>query len=640
MTATQQHDSRPVRGMQRLLLLCALAAIFLQAACSTTGGGLGAALPASAERAERLLRQGNHAGAAQMYETLAGDNPAPANADFALLAAREWLAANRPADATRVLTQFATNLTPAQSFERAMLGIEVQLASGQGADAWRALVAQGEPRAPRDAARYLGLQRRAAFATSRPLEGVRAGIALERLANNDADRLAARRELLAQLRQAVDRGVKLEPQDAREPLIRGWFELGIIAAGAGRNPLAATGEIERWRARYPGHPGITIAQAEILGAPTSTPSGPGVAGSAVGGQVALLLPLTGRQAAAASMVRDGFFSAWYQLPESTRPSISVQDTGVLSVDEALARASSEGAQFIVGPLTREEVTAAAAGLGRRTPMLALNFLPVGTATATNLYQFALSPEDEARQIARRALAAGQRRAIVMAPSGDWGTRVVAAFREELIGGGGDVIAQTSYDPNRNEFTAGITDALRINESRARHRRLEEVLGGSLQFEPRRRADVQFIFAAGQPVATRQIRPQLRFYYAGDVPTYMTSDGFDPDPAANRDLDGVLFPDMPWILQESGPVAETRATTQQAWADKGPRLPRLFAFGFDAFNLMQALRAQGEAGRDAAAGLPLAGVTGRLSVDADRHVRRELDWAQVRNGQPRLIGVTN
>ncbi|MEO7775210.1 MAG: penicillin-binding protein activator [Steroidobacteraceae bacterium] len=630
MTATQQQAARAFRFAPVLLF----GALLLQAGCSGTGGVVRGA-PASVDRAERLQRQGNHLAAAQMYESLAGENPAPAGNDYALSAAREWLAASRPADAQRVLAAFTAGLTPAQSFERAMLHIEVQLASGAAADAWRALLAQGEPRAPLQAARFLGLQRRAAFATSRPVEGVRAGVALERLANTDTDRLAVRKELLSQLRAAADNGVKLEPTATREPLLRGWLELGIIAANAGRNPLGAAGEIERWRARYQGHPGITIAQAEILGTPSPT-TGTAMTGSApVGGQVALLLPLTGPQATAATIARDGFFSAWSQLPQSTRPSISVHDTGAMSVEEALARASNEDAQFIVGPLTRDEVAVAASSLGRRTPMLALNFLPVGTPTASNLYQFALSPEDEARQIARRALAAGQRRAIVIAPTGDWGTRVVAAFREELLAGGGDVIAHTSYDPKRNEFTAGITDALRINESRARHKRLEGVLGTSLQFEPRRRADVQFIFAASQqPIAARQIRPQLRFYYAGDVPTYMTSDGFEADPSANRDLEGMVFPDMPWILQEFGPVAETRAATQQAANEHSARLPRLFAFGFDAFNLMQALRGSG--GKAVA----VDGMTGKLSIDQDRHVRRDLDWAQLRNGVPKLIGVVN
>ena len=72
--------------------------------------------------------------------------------------------------------------------------------------------------------------------------------------------------------------------------------------------------------------------------------------------------------------------------------------------------------------------------------------------------------------------------------------------------------------------------LRISDSRARHKRLESILGTKLEFEPRRRADLEFIFAPAQASMERLLRPQLRFHYAGDVPTYATSDAFEPDHA--------------------------------------------------------------------------------------------------------------
>jgi len=33
---------------------------------------------------------------------------------------------------------------------------------------------------------------------------------------------------------------------------------------------------------------------------------------------------------------------------------------------------------------------------------------------------------------------------------------------------------------------------------------------------------------------------------------------------------------------------------------------------------------------------VAGLTGRLSLDAQRHVRRELGWAQLHDGEVRLL----
>ena len=70
---------------------------------------------------------------------------------------------------------------------------------------------------------------------------------------------------------------------------------------------------------------------------------------------------------------------------------------------------------------------------------------------------------------------------------------------------------------------------------------------------------------------------------------------------------------------------------------GP-LGRLYAFGYDAFRLVGELpRLRGGSQS------PLPGVTGRLAVDGNGRVRRELDWAQIVGGRvvpwPTPPGVT-
>jgi outer membrane PBP1 activator LpoA protein len=94
-----------------------------------------------------------------------------------------------------------------------------------------------------------------------------------------------------------------------------------------------------------------------------------------GPHIALLLPITGRAASAAISVRDGFLTAYYQEPPAERPRLRIYDSGTAGVAELLSRASGQGADLIVGPLTREEVVAAAQFAGPRPPILALNFLP-------------------------------------------------------------------------------------------------------------------------------------------------------------------------------------------------------------------------------------------------------------------------
>ncbi len=491
--------------------------------------------PPSIERAAQLEQQGDPAGAAHIYETLAEHNSGTERNELLLSAARDYLDAHRTADGARVLALTEGALTPEQASLRALLNVQLALARGQREEAVRQLNAIPEPRGGAAAARY--------------------------------------RELKASL-----------------------------AAGG-----AATGT--------------------RAGPPVATHTAPpGEAGA----HLALLLPVSGRAASAAVSVRDGFMTAYYQVPAAERPRVRVYDTGTMSVAEALTQARTQGADFVVGPLTREEVTAAAQYAGARSPLLALNFLPPEQPAPAQFYQFALSPENEARLVARRVLDDHHRRGVALLPAGDWGARVLAAFKQELGAGGGELLATVQYDAARTDYSVPITEVLRLSESNARHKRLESVLGTKLTFEPRRRSDIEFIFAPAQAATERLLRPQLRFHYAGDIPTYATSEAFEPDMRANEDLDGLMFPDMPWIL--GGDFADAvHAAAREAWPSGGPYRGRLFAFGFDAFRLAQALPHQGAAGS-----VNLEGLTGHLSLDEERRVQRELGWAQVHNGELRLL----
>ena len=369
--------------------------------------------------------------------------------------------------------------------------------------------------------------------------------------------------------------------------------------------------------------------------PGTTPARPAPAATApvaAGSGIALLLPLTGRQAAAATAVRDGFLTAYYSQSAQDRPDLRVYDTTQLTVPAALAQATQDGAGIIVGPLTREEVAAAAAYAGPRPPLLALNAVPGTAPPPGRLCQFALSPEEESRQVARRVVADGHHAGIALVPSGDWGRRVLAAFTQELAAAGGQLLDVATYDAGSTDYAPAISQALRINESEARQKRLESVLGAHLAFQPRRRGDVGFIFSPGQSRAERLLRPQLKFYFAGDVATYATADAFEPDANANQDLDGLIFPDAPWLL--GSPLVDgVRDTLNGAWPSGGPRRNILLAFGFDAARLAVALRSLPDTN---AAGVAIDGLTGRLTVAPDGHVLRDLMWAQIRNGEPRVL----
>jgi len=618
-----ETDLRAARWIVRLLLVAA-AAIVLTGCPSLTPRGEG---PASVDTADALARQGDQVGAARMYEALAGQNSGADRNQYLLRAAHAYLAGRQPDDAMRVLGQLEEPLTLQQAADKPLLEIEIALGRGQGQQAWQRISTLPEPRTAPEALRYWRLRQQAAFAAGRPTDAVTAQISLEHWLPTVQDLRQSRVNLLASLRDASEHNVRIDPRSAKDATVRGWLELGPIAAAAARSPNASIADIDAWRSRYPNHPANDIVRTELLGHPAQQPNF--VAGAPGGAHIALLLPISGRTAAASTTVRDGFMTAYYQTPEAQRKPVTVYDTGDIGIQEAVDRATQEGADIIVGPLTRDEVIAAAGLVTHRPPILALNFLPPSQPAPNGFYQFALSPEDEARLAARRILADGHKNGIAIVPSGDWGTRVLAAFKQELEAGGGGLFAVTALESGQTDYSDSLTTVLRISESSARHRRLESILGTKLQFEPRRRADLEFIFAPAPANVERLLRPQLRFHFAGNVPTYATSDAFDPDPHNNQDLEGLMFPDMPWMLG-SDLADAVRNALQTAYPNGGgPRRNRLFAFGFDAYRVATALQG-------GATNIQVEGLTGRLSLDPERRIHRELNWAQIHNGEIKVL----
>jgi uncharacterized protein len=608
---------------QRLLLLFVVALLVLIAGCATQGAP--SAGPASVNRAERLLRSGDNAGAATMYEQLAQSNPQPARSDLALAAARAWIAANRADDAQRALDLASADGSAAQRLELGMVRVEVALARGQYAPAWQQVTQLQAPSDPAAASRLLQLRQQVALRAGQPLEAVRAGIAREGVAANDVQRTAARRELLTGLRGAIEGGLRIDPASSNDALVRGWLELAQLAVSAGRSPLSADSAVARWRTRFPGHPGATIVDSEIL-RPAERPAAAAITPRT--GPLALLLPLGSAQqdaASAARLIRDGFQTALARMPESERPPLRVYDTAAMPVSTALQNAQADGAGFIVGPLLRDESQAAYEQRPSSVPMLLLNTLPGGGFIGNQIYQFALAPEDEARQIARQIAGSGRRNALVLAPAGPWGTRVAAAFTEELTRDGGTIIAQANYDLSRNDLTTAITSALGIDAARAREQRVRQVIGGAVEFDPHPRPDIDAIFIAGyQPLALRQINTQLLFLNAGDIPTYITQDGVGDDNRDNRDLKGMRVLATPWELDAIGPVADLRSATESQWGPQGARQSRYFAFGYDAATLTMALRR-------GVTSWPLTGLTGRLQLTPEGRIERSLNWGQLKEG---------
>jgi len=593
--------------LPRLAAAIVLAA--LAAACQPTGGVRPDSLGTIETRAALLAGRGEHAAAAQAWEQAAAQAPAARANKFWLEAAGEWLAAGDGGAAERALGRLAQPLQAVEAQERTRLMAERALLAQQPD---RALALLQEAANQRDPA-LLATRARAQFALGQVPAAVGTLSSREALLHGSDARLANEKLIVAGVAAAARRGDDIKPPAGASPLIAGWLDLGRIEADAAVSSAGAGSQLRAWRLRYPAHPANAALWQELMErySVAIEPSS----------QIALLLPLSGRAASAGQTVRDGFLSAYYQQPQGTRPRIRLYDVAASDAGSAYLAALADGARIVVGPLTRDEVARLASMADGRAKTLALNFLPEGTATPVDFYQFALSPEDESRQAARRVLADGHGSGVALVPANDWGQRVLTAFNDELTAAGGQLVARSVY-------ASGTTD-------------FRDLIGALLQLKPTEtedgkqilayRPDAQFIFVGAQSVAGRLIRTQLRFDYAGGLPMYATSDIFEPGASGNNDLDGVMFPDMPWVIDRAGPAAAERDTVRQTWPDRGLSRSRLYAFGFDAYAIAAELTRRRQPFRT-----PVAGLTGRLTLDGSGRVHRQLDFVRVEHGEPQPL----
>ncbi len=116
------------------------------------------------------------------------------------------------------------------------------------------------------------------------------------------------------------------------------------------------------------------------------------------------------------------------------------------------------------------------------------------------------------------------------------------------------MAQQSFTGN-NDFSEKISQLLAVDASDERKKALRALTGEAIEFESRRRQDVDFIFLSALSQAGRQIKPTLAFYYASDLPVYATSHIYSGEPAKTRDqdLNGISFTSMPWTLEQQNPL---------------------------------------------------------------------------------------
>ncbi len=389
------------------------------------------------------------------------------------------------------------------------------------------------------------------------------------------------------------------------PVLKSWLSLAKLGKLSKSNTVSKKaslrGDTARWLQSNPNHPGKNKA-IELLNVTPSTTVTPYQANSPGSTtiqtpqikpvhskkQIAVLLPLKGSLSGIAKILLKGIQDAHKLNPNNSE--LNVLDTSSGHINDIYKKALNDGAQTIIGPFTKTALS----NLSENTlsvPTIGLNYVNGLQNTSGNLYQFGLSPEDEAKQIAYHVANKGLRRVAILTPDSAWGSRLYEAMRRATIERQGKVIMSETFRNN------AISYAHPAESVSAREDELDAIL------------------IAASPTQIRRLYPDLR-QQLKSLPIYATSHVHNGLPDTNNDsvLEGLIFTEIPWVL-ENAQRANASIT----------RFPRLYAMGRDAYKLSlntESLKAYGSS---------MNGKTGTISLEKNGSFHRKLHLARFSKG---------
>ena len=613
----QKHLAGIFKRLLNILSISLL--IFFLAACQSSGVNR---LTSSGESlALELANDARHEEAANIYISLADDANRIEKKRLVLLAVEQWLDAGILIEAEKAMI----NVQPPTSGALALIWktnlAAFNLYRGNADEALEILIPMSEESLPlRDRLRVEMLRADAWIQKKDLVRAVDLMIKREAWLSNQNEIKTNRKRLWRGLLYSDVKTLKNALDTEIDQQTRAWLSLGLLAVSTGQQGIGWNNGLLRWRNANPDHPLLMaidenkISNNELLVYPK---------------KIALLLPLSGSSAALGKAIQNGFFGAYFASASTLeeQQSILIYDIEFEgSASQAYQKAISNGAEFVVGPLLKKNVNELFNNAIISIPILTLNYLLDDSSTPPNFYQFALAPEDEAISTAVRVAGDGYTKAVALVPDNDWGRRVLDSFTAEFENLGGALLEHAIYSLDKQDFSNEIEGLMGLSESVNRYQNLRRNIGNGLQFNPRRRQDSEIIFLAAAAGPGRLLKSQLKFHYSGDIPVYSTSSVYSLDGRSNADLNGIMFADIPWLVDPQPWINYLPEVYSKNWPEER-RLSRLHAMGYDAFNLVTSLFANQNNQMT-----EINGATGNLFLDQEGRIHRRLSWAQFKDGK--------
>ncbi|MBI3443801.1 MAG: penicillin-binding protein activator [Magnetospirillum sp.] len=172
-------------------------------------------------------------------------------------------------------------------------------------------------------------------------------------------------------------------------------------------------------------------------------------------RAALLLPLSGPQAATGQALSNAAQLALFEIADAKFNLIPLDTKGTAEGAAAAAQlAITQGADIILGPVFSFEVKAVAP-LAREQAIPMLAFTTDRSVAGNGVYALGFLPGPQVARVLSHAREQGLRRIGVLVRLDDYGRAVAEAAKEAAAAQGLEVVAVEYYDPNASDFTPTV-----------------------------------------------------------------------------------------------------------------------------------------------------------------------------------------
>ncbi|MEW6997664.1 penicillin-binding protein activator [Colwelliaceae bacterium BS250] len=453
-----------------------------------------------------------------------------------------------------------------------------------------------------------------------------------------------------------------------------WLSFTEQVSLFGNNHVSLQSQLQKWQENNKSHP-ANLLITDLQQVSLNLDNVPAFK------KVVVLIPLSGRQAILGKTLQAGILAAYQQdlALDNNQQQIMFIDTNNTPMVEIMANLTAIQPDFVIGPLLKNHVdnylaattpvtdllveqavteqsnntpidaqpfaqqaiteqpnsalfssTAPQTVMRRDWPTLLLN-LPEKGILAPQHYAFSMLPEDEATQAAFSLSKKGFKQGLILSQNSAIGKRMANSFAQQwqLQTGSTPTIV---YYPTGKKMQNSVKGGLDVNLSDERIFLLRNRLQENLKTETRNRRDIDFIYMFATPDQAKLLKPYIDVNtspFANVIPIYASSrsNSDAADRNTRRDLTGLTFTDIPWLLSGKAVNPDLTSQAKQIWPNRSSALERIYAMGIDSWQLtpkvekMQAiplLRHKGE--------------TGDLQMNNNRVISRSFYWGRYRSSR--------